>query len=267
MAADGDDASRTVILDDADYFRELSEYLEVLSNSQRLRILKILEKSPSEVRKIAAEIDTSYENTKKHLDRLLSTGLIRKEAGLGQATSKGVHPVWKYSLVPGAMEAIIRNLSLFGNMKVTLIDPELRKNLSDVRSRVADELSVNGPLVVVLGGVDDGKIFPLCGTEVKVGRTDPGLRARDDRCTDIVLSQNYSAVSRVTRPHGRFVLDAGRWYLEDGGSTGGTMVNTSSLTKGNRAPIADGDLIELAKGPQGARLLVIMAGSPPAPGT
>ena len=118
---------RTIILEStADDYSELSEYLEVLSNSQRLKILKILEKGPREVRKIASEIDTSYENTKKHLDKLLSTGLIRKEAGLGEVTSKGVHPVWKYSLVPGAMEAIVRNLGIFSNMRINLVNPELR---------------------------------------------------------------------------------------------------------------------------------------------
>ena len=119
---------RTIILEStADDYSELSEYLEVLSNSQRLKILKILEKGPREVRKIASEIDTSYENTKKHLDKLLSTGLIRKEAGLGEVTSKGVHPVWKYSLVPGAMEAIVRNLGIFSNMRINLVNPELRQ--------------------------------------------------------------------------------------------------------------------------------------------
>ena len=45
---------------------------------------------------------TSYENTKKHLDKLMSIGVIKKEAGLGAPTSKGIHPVWQYSLVPGA---------------------------------------------------------------------------------------------------------------------------------------------------------------------
>ena len=129
MEEKGTDKSETIVLSESDdYYVELSEYLEVLSNSQRLKILKILEKSPKEVRKIAGEIDTSYENTKKHLDKLLSTGLIRKEAGLGQATSKGVHPVWKYSLVPGAMEAIVRNLGLFSNIRINPVDAELRNN-------------------------------------------------------------------------------------------------------------------------------------------
>ena len=52
--------SKTIVLEQApDYFNELSEYLEVLSNSQRLKILKILERRPRDVRNIASEINTS----------------------------------------------------------------------------------------------------------------------------------------------------------------------------------------------------------------
>lgn len=97
-----DDDSRTLILDtDNDDLQELSEYLDVLSSSTRLKILKAIERSPKDVRQISAAIETSYENTKKHLDKLMSIGVVRKEAGLSRPTAKGVHPVWKYSLVPG----------------------------------------------------------------------------------------------------------------------------------------------------------------------
>jgi len=59
------DTARTIVLEEVpDYYSELSEYLEVLSNSQRLKILKLLEKKPRDVRTIASEINTSYENTK-----------------------------------------------------------------------------------------------------------------------------------------------------------------------------------------------------------
>jgi predicted transcriptional regulator len=74
-----------------DFLEELSDYLEVLSNTARLKILKLIERGPKDARTISHEIETSYENTKKHLDKLLSIGLIRKEAGVGKPTSKG-HP-------------------------------------------------------------------------------------------------------------------------------------------------------------------------------
>jgi pSer/pThr/pTyr-binding forkhead associated (FHA) protein/predicted transcriptional regulator len=261
MDEKGPDQSQTIVLtENEDYYEELSEYLEVLSNSQRLKILKILEKSPKEVRKIAAEIDTSYENTKKHLDKLLSTGLIKKEAGLGQATSKGVHPVWKYSLVPGAMEAIVRNLGLFSNIRINPADSELRNKLDAVRGRVAEELLAPTPSLVMLGGPEDGKVFRLTGQEVRIGRVDPRHVVSYDPDCDVVLSSEYTAVSRVSKPHGKLIEENGQWYMEDGGSTGGTMVNSVPVTPEKKMVVRDGDLIELAKGVYGAKLLVIMPG-------
>ncbi|MFA7304968.1 MAG: ArsR family transcriptional regulator, partial [Methanoregula sp.] len=110
------DRSPTIVVDDAvDSLDELSEYLDVLSSSARLRILKFLEKKPSDVRTISRAIEISYENTKKHLDKLLVIGVIKKKAGLSTSTPRGVLPVWKYSVVSGGLEAIIRNLSLFSN--------------------------------------------------------------------------------------------------------------------------------------------------------
>ena len=89
------DRSPTIISDEnTDSLDELSDYLDVLSSNARLRIIKLLEKKPRDARAIANEIETSYENTKKHLDKLLAIGVIKKEAGLGAPTSKGIHPVW-----------------------------------------------------------------------------------------------------------------------------------------------------------------------------
>jgi DNA-binding transcriptional ArsR family regulator len=252
-----EEAQTTVLEDAPDYYIELSEYLEVLSNSQRLKILKILEAKPRDVRSIASEISTSYENTKKHLDKLISMGLIKKEVGLGQQTSKGVHPVWKYSLVPGAMEAIVRNLGIFSNMKINPVNPELHKRLDDVRGQVAEELAGITPMVVVLGGPDDGKYFLLTDPRMNIGRIDPGQPGRSSE-HNVILSTDYAAVSRVSKPHGKFIMENNEWYIEDSGSTGGTFVNAHPVTRHTRAILHDGDLIELSRGPTGAKLLIIL---------
>lgn len=248
--------SKTIVLEQApDYYSELSEYLEVLSNSQRLKILKILERRPKDVRMIASEINTSYENTKKHLDKLISMGLIRKEVGLGQQTSKGVHPVWKYSLVPGAMEAIVRNLGIFSNMRINIDDADLKKRLSEVREAVEDEIAGHRPMIILLGGPDDGRLYILEGDEARVGRIDPAYPASS---SDLVLSADYSAVSRISKPHGLFKKEGARYIFEDRGSSGGSFLNSSELQKRQPAILHDGDLLELAKGAKGARLLVIL---------
>ena len=247
-----------IIHEESDSLEELSEYLDVLSSSARLRILKFLEKKPHDARSISREIETSYENTKKHLDKLLSIGVIKKEAGLGAPTSKGIHPVWEYSLVPGGLEAIIRNLGLFSNTRVQITGSEISRRLDEVKNTLNREVLGDVPAVIVLGGSDDARVFLLKNDSVSIGRIDPASRTAYRPGEDIVLSESYSAVTRVSRPHGRIVRDNEAWYIEDCGSTGGTQLNNKRLEKNMRILLHDGDLLELAKGVSGVRLLVIL---------
>jgi hypothetical protein len=256
------DKSPTIIIhEESDSLEELSEYLDVLSSSARLRILKFLEKKPRDARSISREIETSYENTKKHLDKLLSIGVIKKEAGLGAPTSKGIHPVWEYSLVPGGLEAIIRNLGLFSNTRVHIMGSEISRRLDEIKSTLSKEVLGNTPAAIVLGGPDDAKVFLLKNDLVRIGRTDPESRAVTMPDEDIILSDGYTAVTRVSKPHGKFIRDKGTWFIEDCGSTGGTQVNNKRLEKHIRKQVQDGDLIELAKGVSGVRFLMIIPGA------
>jgi len=253
------DKSPTIIIhEDADSLEELSEYLDVLSSSARLRILKFIEKKPKDARAISNEIETSYENTKKHLDKLLSIGVIKKEAGLGAPTSKGIHPVWEYSIVPGGLEAIIRNLGLFSNTQVQIVGPEISHRLDKVKNTLSKEVLGNIPTAMVLGGPDDGKIFMLKQDMIRIGRIDPEKRAMISGDDDIILSESYTAVTRISKPHGRFIHEHNNWYIEDCGSTGGTRINHNRLEKNTKIMIHDGDLIELAKGISGVKLLLII---------
>jgi len=256
------DKSPTIIVhEESDSLEELSEYLDVLSSSARLRILKFLEKKPRDARAISKEIETSYENTKKHLDRLLSIGVIRKEAGLGAPTSKGIHPVWEYSLVPGGLEVIIRNLGLFSNTRVQVVGSEISRRLDEVKGALSKEVLGNIPAAIVLGGPDDGKTFLLKHDIISIGRNDPENPSSFQPDVDVVLSDGYTAVTRVSRPHGKFIRDNGTWHIEDSGSTGGTQLNNHKLEKNVRTPLHDGDLVELAKGVSGVRFLVIIPGN------
>ncbi len=253
------DKSPTIIVhEDSDSLEELSEYLDVLSSSARLRILKFLEKKPRDARAISKEIETSYENTKKHLDKLLSVGIIKKEAGLGAPTSKGIHPVWEYSIVPGGLEAIIRNLGLFSNTRVQIVGSEISRRLEEVKKSLSKEILGNIPTAIVLGGPDDGKVFMLKKNQVRIGRIDPENQAAYSPEDDIVLSDGYTAVTRVSKPHGQFIYSNDVWQIEDSGSTGGTRLNNKRLEKNTPTSIHDGDLIEFSKGVSGVKLLIII---------
>jgi DNA-binding HxlR family transcriptional regulator len=242
--------------EDADFLEELSDYLNVLSNSTRLRILKSIERRPKDVREISGEIETSYENTKKHLDKLLLTGVIRKEAGMSKPTSKGVHPVWKYSLIPGGLEAIIRNLGLFSNITITCSHPDLTRRIEEVRGLVAEELSGAPPVIILLGGPDDGAVFPLQGETISIGREDARAEGSPASGEMIVLGEAYGAVTRISKPHARITRTGDEWFLEDCGSTGGTHLNGTALEPFRKNRLADGDLIDLGKGIKGARLVM-----------
>lgn len=86
---------------------------------------------------------------------------------------------------------------------------------------------------------------------------------RSDPERDIVLGEEYAAVTRVSRPHARLTRRADAWLIEDGGSTGGTFVNGTPLDRGKRRELHDGDLIELAKGAPGATLVFVVPGGVP----
>ena len=254
-----------VISEDPDFLEELSEYLDVLSSSTRLKILKSIERRPKDVREISSEIETSYENTKKHLDKLLKTGVIKKEAGLSKPTSKGIHPVWKYSLIPGGMEAIIRNLGLFSNINISLSNEALAQRVDLVKEMLAEEMggkSGSMPFLMILGGSEDGRIYLLKGSEMRIGRYDPEIPARLNSDEDIILPEDYGAVTRISKPHALLIKVKGTWHIQDCGSTGGTYVNTIQVDHGLQVGLHDGDLISLSKGVKGAQFVVTIP--PPA---
>ncbi|EJG08051.1 Forkhead-associated protein [Methanofollis liminatans DSM 4140] len=259
---DGDDDSTLAPGQDLDFVDELSEYLDVLSSPTRLRILKIIERRPRDAKEISRAVGTSYENTKKHLNRLLLAGLIRKEAGSSAETVTGVHPVWKYSLVQGGLEMVIQNLGIFGNLGIAADGSGVSLRLREMKDRLSSAFFGGTPIILVVGGEEDGRTVPLRYEQYAVGRADAAGSPADGET--IALAPSYAAVSRVSRPHCLLKRLGGTWHVKDAGSTGGTMVNTVPLRKNEMRPLLDGDLIDLARGPQGARLLFSVP--PPASG-
>ncbi|MDO9539981.1 MAG: FHA domain-containing protein [Methanocalculus sp.] len=252
-----DDGGHTFVLEkDQDFLDELSEYLDILGNATRLRILKSIERTPKDIRTLSREIETSYENTKKHIDKLLLAGVIRRDAGTGAPTSKGVHPVWKYSVIPGGLEVIIQNLSIFSNLSGTSPDRSLSERIEVLIDQVEEEFEHPSPVLVLIGGPLDGSIFPLHEAMIPIGRVDPVASGPLDARKQIVLPNEYSAVTRVSRPHCRIIQMGGIWQIEDCGSTGGTFLNTTHrLLLHERTQLRNGDVIDLGKGIQGARFV------------
>ena len=263
-----EDFTRTRIqTEDDHYYEELSEYLSVLSNPTRLKILKIIEKKPREIREIAAEINLSYENTKRHLDKLVSTTIVKKEAGLGRETVKGSLPVWKYSLYPGGFESVVRNLGVFGNLGLDVGDSEFLKKIAGLQNEILRDY--NGiPVLIVLFGNGDKQYFPLYDASTKIGRFDRGSYDSEGAGPvwhipaagfhgegAVIFSAEYDTITRISRPHGKIMKIEGRWYYMDCGSTGGSYMSGDSLVPNKMVPLNDGDIIVVSRWPDEIRLV------------
>ncbi|MFA5221300.1 MAG: FHA domain-containing protein [Methanoregula sp.] len=241
---------------DPAFLQELSEYLEVLSNPVRLKILKVIEKEPKEISEISGRIDTSYANTKKHIDQLVKIGLVKKEAGFGRETVKGIHPVWKFSIAEGGLEMLIKNLGVFSRINVPIGYGEIQGTLETVRKAVFKETGTNYPALHLLDGRGPGHTFLLKKDRILLGRMDPDSPSKNSE-GDIVLPGEYVAVTRITKPHAIVARSSDGWKIEDRGSSGGTYVNSELIKPTHKTEIKNGDIIDLAMGEDAARFLFI----------
>ncbi|ABD40086.1 transcriptional regulator, ArsR family [Methanospirillum hungatei JF-1] len=242
---------------DPEYLIEMSEYLNALANPVRLQILSSLETRPMELKEIAAITRTSYENIRKHIDKLLLAGLVRKDAGMSSETMTGIHPVWKYSLAPGGMEQIITNLSMFSKVSLMITHTDLATQLSTLRKDISTQFGVTSPCLYLTTGPEEGKVFSLNGDKIPLGRVDPtDMSFSKMQSSVVMLSSEYKSVSRISRPHAR-IYHGNVWEIEDCGSTSGTFVNTEPISPHTRRTITDGDLIILGTGNMSARFLFI----------
>ena len=241
---------------DPAFLQELSDYLEVLSNPVRLKILKVIEKEPREISEIASRIDTSYANTKKHIDQLVAIGLVKKEAGFGRETVKGIHPVWKFSLVDGGMELLIKNIGVFSSINIPMGFGDIQARISPVRQALIEGSGVKGPAMHLVEGNAAGKTFIIRKDRISIGRIDPDFpsHAKDG---DIALPVEYAAVTRITKPHAVMYCLGTEWFIEDRGSSGGTFVNSARITPLHKTLVKNGDVIDCAIGESSARFLFV----------
>jgi DNA-binding transcriptional ArsR family regulator len=250
------DKQTVSISTDPAFLKELSEYLEVLSNPVRLKILKVIEKEPREISEIASRIDTSYANTKKHIDQLVAIGLVKKEAGFGRETVKGIHPVWKFSLVDGGLEMLIKNIGVFSSINIPMGYGDLQARLEPVRKAILEGSGDEYPALHLVEGKASGKTFLLKKERINIGRIDPDFPSHAKE-GDIALPLEYAAVTRITKPHAVLFRSGKEWFIEDRGSSSGTYVNSGLITPLNRTLLKNGDVIDLAIGDSSARFLFV----------
>ena len=255
MGADGPEPleERTILTgSDPEFISDLSEYLDVLASPVRLHILSYVGTRSRTVRQISHEIETSYENTKKHLTRLQSLGLIRKEIGVSDEPANQGQPVFYYALVPGGLDHTLRSLAIFSSV-AGKTENGLIKRLESARDGLKDILPGTGPRLIITSGPESGRAYALTGDIYRIGRIEEGWDESSPEPA-ILIPEDYRSVSRVSRPHAWFKKRFGKWAIAEGNSKGGTTVNGIPVSH-EPVVLRDGDLIELSPGPLGVGLL------------
>lgn len=243
---------------DMDALKDLAKKIDVLGNEVRLKILIIIgaesKKRPevglTDVRALTSilrhkfGISMTENGVKKHLNWLLKAGFIKNEAGIANRSLRGPRAVLNYILVPGALEAVNSDVN------------RIMSAIADVSTGIK-ESDLDYPQVRILGGDDDGQVFGLFKDEVRIGRQG-GVNLDDDEYIgDIILSNGYERVTRISKPHATLTKGKdGEWYLEDAGSKSGVFVNNDEKAT-EKVKLVDGDLIKLALGEGGAELVFV----------
>ena len=203
----------------------------------------------------------SYQNTKKHLDRLIGTCLVQRGAGFGRETDRGIAPVWKYSIAERGLENLTLTLGVFSSIATPLGYNDIRERIRAVQSALSENGEMAGPVLYVIGGSADGTAFILKKDRILMGREDPDHPPSCDE-GNVILPDEYRSVTRVTKPHAFLIRTGESWQIEDNASTGGTFVNSRRLDSLKRVVLAYGDVIDLSVGvtPHGFCLYLMSEG-------
>lgn len=251
------DPGTILTADDEEFLAELSEYLEILGNSSRLRIIRLLERRPLDARSISLGIETSYENTKKHLEKLLRAGLVVRRPGLGRETSKGIHPAWEYSPAPGMIRRIQRDLGVLSALPCEMKASGLQEKISSVRKRLSSEFDAGDRTLIVLSGEWDGRLIRVTSPCMALGRGAGDSTETVSGCEPVSFPESYRSLTRISRPHAMIRIRDGACFVEDMGSTGGTYLNMKRVPDREQALVRDGDRISLSMGEFALHLLYL----------
>jgi len=134
-------------------------------------------------------------------------------------------------------------------------NPELLDKAEMIISSLKEEQSDGMPLLIVLGGDDDGKAYIPKTETSSIGRRETSSPDSNVHADRIELNENFLAVTRISKPHAELLREDERWFIRDCKSTGGTFLNDRELTSGIKYELHNGDLIDLGRGEGNVTLL------------
>lgn len=238
----------TVVLDSHDS-NIISVKLAAVNNKVRFSILEILKgfkEKPLYSREINSilfnkyNIDISVQMLGQHLKKLSNAGLIEEVTVKKEVANKiGRRNVKGFILKEDAFEDLFLEISFLSDEVFTFFDlHKTNVGLTD------DEHCI----LTIFNGVDKGKTFRVNKDEVvQIGRKDKFNQ--DDFDSKVILLDNeYSTVSNISKPHLKVFYKDDGWYILDEGSSNGTFIGDVEVLKGEAIKIKSNSFIKLSRG-------------------
>lgn len=226
---------------DLDYAR-LAQYLDALAYPVRLELLHKLQ-MPHTVGEIRV---TPHRNTKDgsqdrplarqtvqgHLDKLMAAGLVKT-----LEVEQGGKDVPAYRVDPAQLYALIEDMR---RLSVLYAGPAVGTEETGTVASNPEPQTVDGPRLVLVHGVYEGKHFPLDGS------TRDGDRWVIGRADDASISLDYDRFvsgknSIITREDGVFSIED----LAD--NKNGTSINWETMPEGSTRELNNGDIIGVGR--------------------
>lgn len=242
----------TVVLDSYDS-NIISVKLAAVNNKVRFSILEILrdfKKKPLYSREINSillnkyNIDISVQMLGQHLKQLIDADLIEEVSVKKEVVNKiGRRNVKGFLLKEDAFEDLFLEITFLSDEVFTFFD--LHKSNLQLTDNEHCALTI-------FNGADKGKTFKVNkGETVRIGRKDK--YCEDDFDSQVILLDNeYSTVSNVSKPHLKIFYREDAWYILDEESSNGTFIGDMEVLKGKPTQIRSNSFIKLSRGNGGA---------------
>lgn len=225
-------------------FARLERYLKVLALANRLELLYALRKPrvldeihltphPSQAG-LTPERPLTRQAVQHHLNQLTEAGLVRVRA----TERKGGRALQEYVLDHARLFAVVEELRKFSAIESLVpLDPFVTAGLAESRTPAWDE----GPKLVLVHGVHEGRAFSLRHAELR-----PGRGWVIGRSPEAHVSLEYDPYVSTENAE---ILRVGNEFrlLDLRTAKNGTYLNWSRLPTGGEARLRTGDLIGLGR--------------------
>lgn len=225
-------------------YAELEGYLKAIAQANRLELLESL-RVPKTLDEIqlrptaalvmgSAERVMSRQGVQNHLNKLIDAGIVR----VALTDRKGKRGILEYHLDSARLFALVEELRRLTRLPASnAIDPLATQQLSEPASAPWTE----GPKLVLVHGVREGRVFPLHKKDARAPR---GWLI--GRAAGAAVQLEYDPFVSIENAE---IVERGSGYrlLDVRSARNGTCLNWRRLPPGGEAPLESGDVIGVGR--------------------